>query len=104
LVIKALDPDWIRIRNGIQPKMVDPDEMNADPQPPANVDILCCLHVNVCLLACVCGGQSEEQGEGHATAVVHGQEDAGGRAGRARTGYRHQENGEHMENGEGTQT
>jgi hypothetical protein len=36
LVIKALDPDWIRI--GIQPKMLDPDpdEMNADPQP--------CLH------------------------------------------------------------
>jgi hypothetical protein len=33
LVIKALDPDWIRI--GIQPKMLDPDpdEMNADPQP-----------------------------------------------------------------------
>jgi hypothetical protein len=32
LVIKALDPDWIRI--GIQPKMLDPDpdEMNADPQ------------------------------------------------------------------------
>jgi hypothetical protein len=43
LVIKALDPDWlantdldpIRIRIGIQPKMLDPDpdEMNADPQP-----------------------------------------------------------------------
>ncbi len=49
---------------------------------------------------CVCGGQSEEQGEGHAAAVVHGQEDPGGRAGRARTGYRHQENGEQ----EGTQT
>jgi arginyl-tRNA synthetase len=31
LVIKALDPDWIRI--GIQPKMLDPDELNADPQP-----------------------------------------------------------------------
>jgi hypothetical protein len=33
LVIKALDPDWIRI--GIQPKMLDPDpdDMNADPQP-----------------------------------------------------------------------
>jgi hypothetical protein len=28
---KALDPDWIRI--GFQPKMLDPDEMNADPQP-----------------------------------------------------------------------
>ncbi len=29
------DPDWIRIRIGIQPKMLDPDpdEMNADPQP-----------------------------------------------------------------------
>jgi hypothetical protein len=35
LVIKALDPDWIRIRIGIQPKMLDPDpdEMYADPQP-----------------------------------------------------------------------
>jgi hypothetical protein len=35
LVIKALDPDWIRIRIGNQPKMLDPDpdEMNADPQP-----------------------------------------------------------------------
>jgi hypothetical protein len=35
LVIKALDPDWIQIRIGIQPKMLDPDpdEMNADPQP-----------------------------------------------------------------------
>ncbi len=41
LVIKALDPDWIRIRIriAIQPKMLDsdpdpdPDEMNADPQP-----------------------------------------------------------------------
>jgi hypothetical protein len=33
LVIKALDPDWIRIR--IQPKMLGPDadEMKADPQP-----------------------------------------------------------------------
>ncbi len=27
MVIKALDPDWIRIRIGIQPKMLDPDEM-----------------------------------------------------------------------------
>ncbi len=39
LVFKALDPYWIRIRIriGIQPKMLDsdpdPDEMNADPQP-----------------------------------------------------------------------
>jgi len=35
LVIKALDPDWIRIRIGIQPKMLelDPDKMNADPKP-----------------------------------------------------------------------
>jgi hypothetical protein len=33
LVVKALDPDWIPIRIGIQPKMLDPDEMNADPQP-----------------------------------------------------------------------
>ncbi len=41
LVIKALDPNWIRIgsgpywiRIGIQPKMLDPDpdEINADPQ------------------------------------------------------------------------
>jgi hypothetical protein len=35
LVSKALDLDWIRIRIGFQPKMLDPDpdEMNADPQP-----------------------------------------------------------------------
>jgi hypothetical protein len=37
LVIKVLDPDWIRIRIRIggHPKMLDPDpdEMNADPQP-----------------------------------------------------------------------
>jgi hypothetical protein len=25
LVIKTLDPDWIRIRSGIQPKVLDPD-------------------------------------------------------------------------------
>jgi hypothetical protein len=33
LVIKALDPDWIRI--GVHPKMLDPDpdEMNTDLQP-----------------------------------------------------------------------
>jgi hypothetical protein len=33
LVIKALDPDWIRI--GVDPKMLDPDpeKMNTDPQP-----------------------------------------------------------------------
>ncbi len=30
-----MDPDWIRIRIGVHPKMLDPDpdEMNADPQP-----------------------------------------------------------------------
>ncbi len=35
LVIKTLDPDWIRIRIGIQPKMLDPDayQTNTDPQP-----------------------------------------------------------------------
>jgi hypothetical protein len=53
LVLKAPDPDWIRIgfgldpdpaywiriRIGIQPKMLelDPDGMNADPQPCAKV-------------------------------------------------------------------
>ncbi len=31
LVIKNLDPDWIRIRIGIQPKM--PYQMNTDPKP-----------------------------------------------------------------------
>ncbi len=31
LVNKALNPVWIRIRIGIQSKMLDPDEMNADP-------------------------------------------------------------------------
>jgi hypothetical protein len=35
LVIKALDPDWIRIRISVHPKMLDPDpdEKNTDPQP-----------------------------------------------------------------------
>ncbi len=37
LVIKALDPDWIRIRirNGLQPQPLDPDpeKMNTDPKP-----------------------------------------------------------------------
>jgi hypothetical protein len=36
-VIKALDPDWIRIRIGLQPQTLDPDpdldQMNADPKP-----------------------------------------------------------------------
>ncbi len=32
---KPLDPDWIRIRIGIPPKLLDPDpyQMNTDPQP-----------------------------------------------------------------------
>ncbi len=35
MVIKALDPYWIRIRIRNEPKMLDPDpdEMNANPQP-----------------------------------------------------------------------
>ncbi len=37
MVIKALDPDWIRVRIGVHPKMLDPDpdleKMNTDPQP-----------------------------------------------------------------------
>jgi hypothetical protein len=34
LPIETLDPDWIRIRIGIQPKMLDPDpdSMNPDPK------------------------------------------------------------------------
>jgi hypothetical protein len=49
LVIKTLDPDWTRIRIGIQPKMLDPDpdqmnadpdQMNADPQPWKKVSYL----------------------------------------------------------------
>jgi hypothetical protein len=36
LVIKALDPDWIRIRIGLQPQPLDPDpdpeKMNTDPK------------------------------------------------------------------------
>ncbi len=37
------DPFWIRIRIGIQPKMLDPDldEMNADPQPCKRRRIFC---------------------------------------------------------------
>ncbi len=32
--IKTLDPDWIQIRMGIQPQMLDldPDSMNPDPK------------------------------------------------------------------------
>jgi hypothetical protein len=30
LVIKPVDPDWIRI--GILPKMLDPDQLNPDPK------------------------------------------------------------------------
>jgi hypothetical protein len=35
LVIKGLDPDWIRIRIGLQPQTLDPDpeKMNTDPKP-----------------------------------------------------------------------
>jgi hypothetical protein len=37
LVIKTLDLEWIRIRIGIQPKMLGPDpdpgQMSTDPQP-----------------------------------------------------------------------
>ncbi len=37
LVIKALDPDWIRIWIGLQPQPLDPDsdpeKMNTDPKP-----------------------------------------------------------------------
>ncbi len=37
LAIKALDPDWIRIRIGLQPQTLDPDpdpeKINTDPQP-----------------------------------------------------------------------
>ena len=42
MVIKALDPDWIRIRIGVHPKMLDPDpdEMNTDPQPWFSVDLV----------------------------------------------------------------
>ncbi len=34
MVIKALDPDWIRIRIGMQPKMLDQDpyQMYTDPK------------------------------------------------------------------------
>jgi hypothetical protein len=36
MVINTLDPDWIRIRMGIQPKILDPDpvpdSMNPDPK------------------------------------------------------------------------
>ncbi len=33
-VVKIRDPDWIRIRIGIQPHMLDsdPDQMNTDPK------------------------------------------------------------------------
>ncbi len=34
------DPYWIQIRIGIQPNMLDPDEMSADPQPCLKDDLL----------------------------------------------------------------
>ncbi len=68
MVIKALDPDpdWIRIRIGIQPKMLDPDpgEMNADPQP-------CLQHKHVRQLVAV---EVPEGGRNDAAEVA---EDAG---------------------------
>jgi hypothetical protein len=33
LVIEILDPDWIRIRVVIQPKMLDPDPDSINPDP-----------------------------------------------------------------------
>jgi hypothetical protein len=52
LVIKALDPDWIRIRIGVYPKMLDPDpdEMNADPQPWLGVYSLSIVETEVKML------------------------------------------------------
>jgi hypothetical protein len=32
-VIKTIDPDWIRIRIGVQPKMLDPDMGSKNPDP-----------------------------------------------------------------------
>jgi hypothetical protein len=32
LDIKTLDPDWVQIRFGIQPKVPNPDSMNTDPK------------------------------------------------------------------------
>jgi hypothetical protein len=32
LVIETLDPNWLRIRIGIQPKTMHPDSMNLDPK------------------------------------------------------------------------
>ncbi len=55
MVIKALDPDWIRIqiRIGTHPKMLDldQDEMNADPQPCSNVRLFPFLVHLTCLLS-----------------------------------------------------
>jgi hypothetical protein len=65
LVIKALDPDWIRI--GLQPQMLDPDpdQMNADPKPwlkssPLN-GTSCVLNGTSCVLngtSCLLNGTS----------------------------------------------
>jgi hypothetical protein len=41
LVFKALDPDWIRIRIGIQPKTLDLDEMNLIRNPGCISDGIC---------------------------------------------------------------
>ncbi len=49
LVIKALDPDWIRIRIGIQPQTLDPDpeKMNTDSQPWVHPAKILIFHVAV---------------------------------------------------------
>ncbi len=54
LVIKTLDPDWIRI--GIQPKMMDPDleSMNPDPKhPDSYIRISLCTSTSLIFLKLV---------------------------------------------------
>jgi hypothetical protein len=52
LVIKALDPDWIRIRIriGLQPQTLDPDpeKMNTDPKPWFFLDVFQDLDLSLC--------------------------------------------------------
>ncbi len=60
-----MDPDWIRIRIGIQPKMLDPDpdEMNADPQP--------CLQGRRLREQVLLQAAVRQQGQGYLSLLLH---------------------------------
>jgi hypothetical protein len=72
LVIKTLDPNWIRIRIGILAKMLDPDpyQMNTDPQPwfielsaPTTLVNYKCRHPTWIRILCECSGNAFAGGD-----------------------------------------